>query len=65
MNGMKDYPVLAEQSLCGSTTTGIRDRLERQRNTLQEHLDRVNAAIDALDKQPSVAELLEKVMKVL
>ena len=43
----------------------IKSNLTRQRDQLEERLMKVNAAIEALNAQPNVAELLETVMKVL
>jgi len=44
---------------------GIRERLVQQKETLTASLNRVQAAIDALDAQPGVEALLEAVVRAL
>jgi hypothetical protein len=43
----------------------IGNRLRRQKKALEEQLAKINAALEALDSQPKVAELLETIIKVL
>ncbi len=67
MNGLmklsEEYPQ-TEGSL-GAHDRSIKNNLLRQRDILQTKLDKINAAIEALNKQPEVAELLETVMKAI
>jgi len=58
-------PNWPETQSVGMEERGIKVRLTRQQRQLQEALDRVNAALEALESNPGVAELLEKVMKAL
>ncbi len=48
-----------------SAPATIRQQLERQANDIQIRLDRVKAAIKALDENPNVAEVFETVTKAL
>lgn len=44
---------------------GVRERLMAQKQELEERLSCVNAALDALEGQPGVAQALEAVFKAL
>ena len=44
---------------------GIQERLKREKQRLEDRLEQVTAALDALEKQPQVAELLETIIKVV
>jgi uncharacterized protein with von Willebrand factor type A (vWA) domain len=44
---------------------GIKVRLVRQQKHLRQQLEMVDAAVEALNKNPEVAELLESVMRAL
>jgi hypothetical protein len=57
-----DYPVACE---AGSEERSILARLTRSKKRLESELAKVDAALEGLDKNPQVAELLEKVMKAL
>jgi hypothetical protein len=43
----------------------IRQRLTRQKFELEKRLDEINAALDVMDEQPQVAELVERLMRVI
>lgn len=43
----------------------IKINLVQQRDQLQERLSKINAALEALNRQPAVAELLETIIKVM
>lgn len=68
MHGLIKYPTSLAQSDTGSTEiepAGIKQRLERAKAHHERELAKVNAALNALENQPEVAELLETVMKAL
>lgn len=52
----KDIGMVAGQP-CRAPT--VRERLEQQKQEMTRQLEKVNAAIDALDSNPGVAEVLE------
>jgi hypothetical protein len=43
----------------------IRQRLTRQKSELEKRLNEINAALDIMDDQPQVAELVERLMRVV
>jgi uncharacterized membrane protein YfbV (UPF0208 family) len=43
----------------------IKQRLTRQKTELESRLKQVNDALDAMNSQPEVAELLELVMRAM
>jgi hypothetical protein len=65
MNGLAkraDYP---DQVGTLAQPATLLQRLTLQKHDLESRLANVNAALDAMNKQPEVAELLERVMRVL
>jgi dienelactone hydrolase len=66
VNGLlKLQPDCVGAEMAQATDRSIKSNLERQRTQLQERLSKINAALDALNKQPEVAELLESIIKVM
>jgi hypothetical protein len=65
MNPLMKYPAPEAGSLSEIEPAGIKQRLERAKAHHERELAKVNAALDALDNQPKVADLLELVMKAL
>jgi len=65
---IRNYPTTEALTPIGGAeieTAGIKVRLQRAKAHHEKELAKVNAALDALDNQPEVAELLETVMKAL
>jgi ABC-type phosphate transport system auxiliary subunit len=60
------YPTAVTESSgsLGERAT-IKQRLTRQKSELEARLKQVNDAIDAMNSQPEVAELLELVMRAM
>lgn len=66
MNGLTkmDYPEPVNESGMIQRAT-IKQRLTRQQKELSERLNQVNAALDAMEKNPEAAELFELISKVV
>jgi uncharacterized membrane protein YfbV (UPF0208 family) len=43
----------------------IKQRLIREQAELQKRLEQVNGALDAMEEQPKVAELIERIIRVI
>jgi hypothetical protein len=64
MKSLARYPEVTAAE-CGSIDRSLLQNLREQKQALTERLAKVNAALEALEKQPEVADLLEKVMKII
>jgi hypothetical protein len=65
MLGKTDYPVAETTGGMLAERATIRQRLTRQKSELEKRLDEINAALDVMDEQPQVAELVERLMRVI
>jgi hypothetical protein len=64
-NILSSYPTTGEPIPIGAEDRSIVNNLRRQKKNLEEQLEKVNAALSALEKQPEVAKLLETIIKVM
>lgn len=62
---MNDYPMSRNVSVpCEAIRVSPRERLSRQENALVSKLEEVRSAMAALDANPGVEDVLEKLSKV-
>lgn len=59
------YPEVCEAQPLGVQPAGPVDQLKQRKSILQGELDKVNAALDALEKNPEVANIIQLVGKAL
>jgi uncharacterized protein HemY len=65
MSALSKYPSADQAGMSLAEPATILQRLNLQKRDLENRLENVNAALEAMNKQPEVAELLERVMKVV
>jgi hypothetical protein len=67
MLGKTDYPTPTTDQAVGvlAERATIRQRLTRQKFELEKRLNEINLALDVMDEQPQVAELVERLMRVI
>lgn len=52
-----------QEKICEVESPSILENLQRQKRNLESKLERVNAALNALEQNPSVTEVLELIAK--